>query len=440
MARRSHAFRPRRAAPAPTGRLVEALITELGGRGDGVAIADGQRLFVPHTLPGERALARIEGRRGDGFAATLVEVIQPAPEREAPICRHFGSCGGCALQHMPAGHYAHWKRGLLTTALARRGLGEAPVAPLVRVPLHSRRRAAFAFLRRRDAVVLGFNARASHRIIDLEECPLLRPALAGLLPALRRALAPVLPPSAAGDVVVTETDGGLDVLVAAPAPLDLFGREHLAAFAAEADLARLCWRAPGDVEPEPVARRRAPVVRFAGVTVEPPPGAFLQPSSEGERAIADLVVEAAGGAGRVADLYAGCGSFTFPLAAAGARVQAVEGDAALVAALKAAANAAAGRLAVTAETRDLARRPLLGDELKGLDAVVFDPPRAGAAEQAARLAEAGPPLVVAVSCNPATLARDARLLVDGGYRLTSVTPIDQFPFTPHLEAVAVLRR
>lgn len=423
--------------PPPT-RLVEVEIESVGGRGDGVAHLDGEQLFVPFTAPGDRVVARIEGRRGDGLAAVPIEVLVEGPGRAEPPCPHFSRCGGCSVQHLADPLYEVWKRGLLTTALARAGLGAAPVGPLVRVPPGSRRRAAFAFSRKRGATLLGFNARASHQVVDVGRCLLLEPALAAILPPLRALLAKTVADGEDGDVVVIATDDGLDVLVEAEARLDLFDRETLAAFADAHDLARLTWRRPGAGFLDPIARRRPAVVSFAGVAVEPPPGGFLQPTRGGELAIAEAVLAGVGPAAAVADLFSGCGSFTFPLAVQGRTVHAVEGEEAPIRALEAAAHAEG--LRVTAEVRDLARRPLLAGELRKFQAVVFDPPRAGASAQAEQLAAAGPPTVVAVSCNPATLARDLKILADGGYRLDAVTPIDQFPFAAHLEAVAVLRR
>lgn len=444
---RGHAARHRgRSAAAPPPRLVELAVDEVGGRGDGVGRLDGEPVFIPYALAGDRVLARIEGRRGEGLAAALVEVLDPSPARVPPPCPHFGRCGGCTLQHMAGEAYAAWKRDLLLEHFNRHRLDTETVGPLEQVPPGSRRRATFAFARRRMEAVVGFNVRASHAVVDLETCLLLEPALTALLEPLRPLLAATVP-EGGGDVTVTLTDGGLDVLVEAEARLDLFDRERLATFAESADLARLSWRRPGIGAIEPVARRRPAFVCFtgtagvhsAGVVVEPPPGAFLQPSRTGERILAERILAAVGpGGGAVADLFSGCGSFSLPLAQAGHAVLAVEGEEGPVRALDAAARA--GGLAVTTQVRDLARRPLLAHEMKGLRAVVFDPPRAGAAAQAEQLAAAGPPLVVAVSCNPATLARDLRTLVDGGYRLEAVTPVDQFPWSAHLEAVAVLRR
>ncbi|MBY0430572.1 MAG: class I SAM-dependent RNA methyltransferase, partial [Rhodospirillales bacterium] len=311
------------------------------------------------------------------------------------------------------------------------------VAPVVRIPAGTRRRAMFSFSRKRQTLVLGFAARASHTLVDVTECPLLKPDLMAALPTLRALLAEVVDNGVDGDVTVTLTENGLDVLVEAEARLDLFARERLGAFAEARDLARLSWRRPGTGMIEPLARRRPALVLFDGVAVEPPPGTFLQPSVEGEQAIARLVGEAVAELSPVADLFSGCGSFTLPLARS-AIVHAVEGEEGALRALKIAADHARRR--VTVETRDLSRRPLLAPELKRFEAVVFDPPRAGAAAQAEMLAQGGPGCVVAVSCNPATLARDARTLLDGGYGLERVVPIDQFPWAAHLEAVAVFRR
>ncbi len=433
-----HSGRNKPRLPAPPLRTVELVIDSVGVRGDGVARLNAEQVFVPYTVAGDRVLARIEGRRGEGLSATVVEMLEPGPSRDEPPCPHFGRCGGCAVQHLAADAYRVWKRQLLLTQLARHRLPVEGVAPLVQVPLASRRRAAFAFSRRRNQALIGFNARASHAVVDLECCLVIEPALAALLPLLRPMLAAVVPAGSDGDVIATVTENGLDVLVEAEARLDLGDRERLAAFAESADLARLSWRRPGSTAIDPIARRRPPVVRFAGIAVEPLPGAFLQPTSGGELAIAGRILTAIGNAQPVVDLFAGCGSFTLPMAADGRSVHAVEGEEGPVRALEAAARRAG--LLVEAEIRDLARRPLLPHELKRFQAVVFDPPWGGAAAQVEHLAQAGPPVVVAVSCNPATLARDLRVLVDGGYRLESVTPIDQFPYSPHLEAVAVLRR
>lgn len=437
MSRKPRFVRPRAKPAAALPRSLEIDIDELGGRGDGVGHHDGQSVFVPCTVPGDRVLARVDGRKSDGLAASCLQLLVPGEGRVAPACGHFGECGGCALQHFEGARYRDWKRGLLVTALRRAGFDEDLVAPMISVAPGSRRRATFAFQRRRGGVLLGFHARASHQVVDISECPLLVAPLLDLLAPLRLMLRDTVEDGREGDAIATLTGTGIDLLVEGEARLDLFDRERLAAFAESADLARLSWRRPGVGMIEPLAHRRSAQVRFAGIAVDLPPGSFLQPSIEGEQALASLVLDAVGAATPIADLFSGCGSFTFPLAAK-AFVHAVEGDAAAAQALKSAADRSGAR--VSLECRDLAHRPLLADEMKRFQAVVFDPPRVGAAAQAEQLAVAGPSLVVAVSCNPATLARDAKTLVKGGYRLVRATPVDQFPWSAHLEAVAVFQR
>lgn len=437
MSRKPRFIRPRGKPAAALPHTLEIEIDELGGRGDGVGRHDGQPVFVPCTVPGDRVVVRVDGRKSDGLSASCLDLLIPGPGRVPPLCRHFGACGGCSLQHLDGDRYRSWKRDQLVVALRRAGFAEDLVAPMVVVAPGSRRRAAFAFRRRRGQVVLGFNARASHQVVDIGECPLLVAALPALLDPLRRLLKQVVEDGREGDAIVTLTETGLDLLVEAEARLDLFDRERLSAFAEEADLVRLSWRRPGTGFIEPLAHRRPAQIRLGGIAVDLPPGSFLQPSVEGERALASLVCAAVGNASPVVDLFSGCGSFTFPLAAR-AFVHAVEGETMAAQALKAAAERAGARVSV--ENRDLAHRPLLAEELKRFHAVVFDPPRAGAAAQSEQLAVAGPPKVVAVSCNPATLARDARVLAQGGYRLIRATPVDQFPWSAHLEAVAVFER
>ncbi len=421
------------------GRQAEVTIESLGGRGDGVARLDGRPVFVPLTLPGDRVRLRITGEKAGAFKAEVIELLAGGPGRVEPPCPHYGPCGGCALQHLEAGRTASWKREQVVQALARRGLPGEAVRPLIAVPPGSRRRAALAAVRTQAGVLLGFHERASHKVIDAPGCRLLTPGLTAVLPLLRAALAGILAPRESADVTLCETESGVDLLLISRRPPDLAAREALAELARSADLARLSW-APPDGEPEPVARRRPPRISFAGVAVVPPPGGFLQPSAEGESALTRLVLDGLPApAERVLDLYAGCGAFSFPLAEH-ARVHAVEGDEAALAALRTAARGAGLEGRVSAEARDLARRPLQASELAGFDCAVFDPPRAGARMQAEAFAASDLPAVVAVSCNPNTFARDARILVHGGFALAEVTPLDQFPWSGHVELVAGFKR
>lgn len=406
-------------------------IQSLGHLGDGVAETPDGQLFVPFALPGERVRVRAvgEGR------ADLIEVLAPAPERVSPLCRHFGLCGGCALQHMEIGAYGAWKRVQVAAALAARGL-DAEVDDIVPAQPRSRRRATLAATRTKKGVTLGYYGRASHTIVAIEECPLVVTEIEGAIEGLAHLVEPGLSRKGRAALAVTASETGLDVAITGGKKVDGPLRAELAKRAAAIDLARLTWE--GDI----LAERRAPTVTLSGLKVAPPPGGFLQATAEGEAALVRLVVEGVDGARRIADLFAGCGTFAAALARRAA-VIAVESDAAALKSFDRALRGqgpALGLKPVELLARDLFRRPMLASELAKVDAVVFDPPRAGAAAQAERLAESHVPVVVAVSCNPATFARDARSLVDGGYRLVNVTPVDQFLWSPHIELVGLFRK
>jgi len=283
MSRKPRFVRPRGKPASTLPRNLEIDITELGGRGDGIGSHEGQPVFVPCTVPGDRVLARVDGRKSDGLAATCLHLLEAGPGRIAPACSHFGDCGGCALQHLDGERYAAWKRDQLVIALRRAGFAEDLVAPMIRVAPGTRRRATFAFLRRRADLLLGFHARASHQLVDVVQCPLLAAPLLGLLPPLRALLREIIEDGREGDAIVTLTENGLDVLIEAEARLDLFDRERLAAFAERLDLARLSWRRPGQGRIEPLAHRRSAMVRFAGIGVDMPPGAFFSPAPRASR-------------------------------------------------------------------------------------------------------------------------------------------------------------
>jgi 23S rRNA (uracil1939-C5)-methyltransferase len=429
----------RRKARRGGGRQLEVVVEALGAKGDGLASCDGRPFFLAQTVPGDRVLARVTGERGGGFKGEVIELLEEGPNRAEPPCPYFGPCGGCALQHLAEDAYAAWKQEQLSVALQRKDLVPETLHPLLRVAPGRRRRITWSALKTARGALLGFHERESHRLTDVESCLLVTPALQGLLAPLREMLGQVLAVQAEARVTATETETGLDLLIDSHQALDLAAREALAGFAEQADLARLSW-SDGRSAPEPLALRREPILTFGGVAVVPPPGGFVQPTAEGEALLVERVMAAVPAeAETAADLYAGCGTFTFPLAAR-LQVYAAEGAEDSLAALDAAARRSdrAGR--VQAEVRDLARFPVQADELSGGDVVVFDPPRNGAREQAAEIAASGVPRVIAVSCNPTTFARDARTLVDAGYRLTEATPIDQFPWSGHLELVAVFER
>lgn len=405
-------------ASTPSGEAIE--VVRLAGRGDGVT-ADGR--YVPLAVPGDRA----------SFAADGAIAVAPGPLRATPPCAHFPACGGCQMQHVPDALYTAWATARIVHALAGRGVDVGETMPPHLSPPRSRRRATLRAVLEGGAVTLGFNAAASHRVIDLGECHVLRPELFALIEPLRALLGGLIPPGQASGVSLTWSAAGADVLLSNVAASGALAR--FAAFAQAHDLARLAIETGAGIDI--VAERRAPFTRLGGVAVALPPAAFLQATAEGEAALVAAARAACAGASAVADLFSGLGTFALPLAAA-ARVRAVDAAGGAMVALGAAARESGRRL--TTEHRDLFRRPLAAAELARFDAVLFDPPRAGAKEQAAEIARSRVPVVVAVSCNPATFARDAGLLAAGGYRLERLWTVCQFRWSNHVELAAAFRR
>ncbi|NQW08999.1 MAG: class I SAM-dependent RNA methyltransferase [Alphaproteobacteria bacterium] len=433
---------PANAAP------IELTIESVGGHGDGVGHApvkigweERERpIYVPFTLPGERVRVQPEADLGTGVAAQPVELIDISADRIDPVCPHFISCGGCALQHWADTPYATWKVDLIRHHLHRVKIEITP-EPLVRSAPGSRRRTDLAARRLKGRTVFGFHQRGAVLIEDIHTCPVLDPILEARIPAFRAALNDQLGEGASAEVRLNLLDTGIDALLVLPVEPDRAGREAWAAFAEEQDLARLSFRLlrEADGMAEPLAARRDAVIHLGGVAVTPPPGGFLQATTAGETAIQQVVLDAAEGTRRRLDLFAGIGTLALPMVAGGP-VLAIDGDPSSVTALRAAANAAGLGDRLRTEIRDLFERPLEGEELVGIDVAVFDPPRAGAKAQVEALAASPVPVVVGVSCNPATFARDARRLIDGGYRLDRLVPIDQFLWSPHIELAAVFRR
>ncbi|SDG32916.1 23S rRNA m(5)U-1939 methyltransferase [Limimonas halophila] len=439
----------RRKARRGGGKQAELTIEGLGARGDGVAQHDGRPVFVPFALPGERARVKLTGAKSAGYKGELIELLSESADRVEPVCPHYGPCGGCTLQHLAPEAYRTWKRQQVLNALQREGVrgpdgGEPNVAELTVVPAGTRRRATLTAKARRDGVDLGFHGRESHVLEHITTCYVLRPRLVEVLPGLSNALRHLLKGGESASVTLLDADNGVDVLVRSHRPPGLDARQALAALAEQQDLARVTWLPieldPEEIEAEPVSIRRPPFVHFGEIAVEPEPGSFLQPTAEGQTALIEAVtgwLKDAGGP--LADFYAGCGTFTFPLARY-QPVHAVEGERAAIASLWQAARRNDYAGPVTAEVRDLVEEPPAAEELDTFAGVVFDPPRAGAKALARELADSRVPTVVAVSCNANTFARDARLLVEGGYTLAEVRPIDQFPWSGHLELVARFHR
>ena len=402
-------------------------IDRLGHRGDGVVEAPEGPLFAPLTLPGET----IRGRAASG-RLTDAEILSPSASRVAPACPHFGRCGGCALQHASDEFLAGWKTDLVAAALRARGLA-AEIRPIRVSPPASRRRVVLSARRVGGRALFGFHGRADDRIVPVETCPVAHPGIEAALPGLRAIAGLALRRRDELRLAVTWTEAGLDVALSRALPLDAALSARLGAEAEAADLTRLT------VDGETLALRRPPALRFGRARLVPPPGAFLQATAEGEAALIEAAREAVGPARRAADLFAGCGTFALSLAPEMA-VRAVEAQGSALAALAAATRGVDGLKPVETERRDLFRAPLRPGELDRFDAVVFDPPRAGAAAQAEALAASAPSRIAAISCNPASFARDARTLVDGGFRLLWVQPVDQFRWSPHVELAAAFAR
>lgn len=392
-------------------------ITSMGRRGEGFAAG----IYVPYALPGETIMAEVAGER-----ARIIRIEKPSPERIEPFCKYHGSCGGCQLQHWDAQPYRLWKRGLVESAL--RNLN-ANVDELIDAHGAGRRRVSLHVRKKDGGVTAGFMMARSHDLLDIDRCPILVPALANATD-IARALGEKLGDC---DVALTATDSGLDAAVRAERKIAEREAPKLAGLANALDLARLAVN--GDV----IATRRAPSLRMGRGNVMLPVASFLQATNEGEAQLAALVLAAAATSKSVADLFCGVGPFALRVAET-ARVAAFDNDKPAIAALALAARATSGLKPFEAAVRDLLKEPLVANELKPYDTVIFDPPRAGAEAQSRQLAKSKVKTVIAVSCDPITLARDSEILVEGGYALTKVTPVDQFKWTSHVETVAVFRR
>jgi 23S rRNA (uracil1939-C5)-methyltransferase len=409
-------------------------IEKIGLSGDGIARGPFGPVYVPFTLPGETAALAVNKDKG-----TVMSLTDLSPERVAPKCRHFGpegengTCGGCSLQHASDGFYQSFKRQLVLDALKSKAL-TADVAPLITAQSGERRRTVFTARRTEKTLLLGFNQPESHNIVSIVECPIASPGIVSRLATLRTIAAALAVGAEPFRMTVLETLSGLDISVEGIKALpDRQRRMAIETILTQQGIARVALNGEILIEPH------RPVIDFGGIPVSPPAGGFTQATKSAEDAMAALVIGHLGKAKRVADLFSGSGTFALRIART-ARVHAVEGEDKALKALDHAARNTQGLKPVTIEKRDLFRRPLMASELKIYDAVVFDPPRAGAEAQVKELARSGVRKIVAVSCNPVTLVRDLRILVDAGYRITGVTPIDQFLWSSHVEVVATLEK
>ena len=400
------------------------LIEGLGSNGDGRGMAGGRPVYLPYALPPEE----IAGGALSG---------EPSPQRIEPPCPHHGNlgrngCGGCRMQHLAEAAYRDWKRGLVLYALRQLDLSATQIGPLHVSPPNSRRRASFSALRHNGKTAIGFMQRGTHAIVDMQVCLVLHPALLALLPVLRAL--PVLRENEAAGWHLTIVGQALDIVLERKRPLDLGERELLAGFAQGQNLARLSWRPTARDIAEPVAAREPVLARFGEALVPLPAGAFLQATPEGEAALVAAVLTGLPATGPVIDLFAGCGTFSFPTAVRG-NVTAFESNEIAVASIN-----AVRQPRVKAIRRNLFSDPVTADELKAYTSAIFDPPYAGAAAQVQELAMSGLETIVGVSCNPQSFARDAAVLVEGGYKLTKLTPVDQFIWSADVEIVGVFKQ
>lgn len=423
MARRS------RHKPSLPLQTAQVRVEAIGARGDGIARVDEKELFIPYSAPGDIVDVEFRGQRGK-----IKKIITPSAFRRQAPCEYFGRCGGCALQHLTDEHYHDWKHNLVVEALAREGFrDDVVVKPLITCPPASRRRASFAVSKSKAGLQFGFNRKRSSEIININDCLVLAPSLNGKVKALRD-FAEIIPHKQF-DLSVTLCDNGLDVNIVSTDDLLFDGNaiEKLGSAMSRNGIIRLSEN--GDL----VIALKEPVVSFGGVIVTPPSGGFLQASREGEAVLTNIVEDVMHKAKHIAELFCGAGTFSLPLGK-NAPVDAFDSDGPAIDALDQAARQAGLRFPVKAHRRNLFDQPLNAAELKKYDAVIFDPPRAGAQIQTGEIAKSSVPLVVGVSCNPVTFARDAALLRDGGYRLQTVTPVDQFVYGAHVELVGVFER
>ena len=402
-------------------------IRKLSIQGDGVAEGPDGPIYVPFALPGEVVEGGIAGNRME-----KARIVTPSADRVKAPCPHFKTCGGCALQHASDAFLEGWKAEVVRHALAAQGL-EAEIAGVATSPARTRRRATLTGRRTKKGVMVGFHGRASETLVAIPSCVLLHPDIMAGMEAYEALTALGATRKVAVSIAVTQSPEGLDVMVSGAVRADREMLAKLGQLAERFGLARLGWN--GEV----VAMRVPPAQRFGKALVPPPPGAFLQSTEAGQAALLAMVREGVGEARRIVDLFAGCGTFSLPLAEQ-AEVLALEGDAALLEALDAGWRKAQGLKQVTAQKRDLFRNPVLAADFRGVGAVVIDPPRAGAKAQVAEVAASAVARVAFVSCNPVTFARDAKVLVEGGYTLDKVQVVDQFRWSAHVELVAAFSR
>ncbi len=413
-------------------------IDHIGANGDGIALSDEQTYYVPFTAPGDIVIADPVGTKSSGIDANLSEIVTPSPQRSQPRCRHFGTCGGCSLQHIDDQHLATWKQNRIRTSLEKVGLSNIDIKPTRTSMPASRRRVEFVASKRKKGVMIGYHLKRSNQIFDLGECPVLAPELIKLIKPLRAMLPFVMARKSEVRLTLTSTTNGVDLLISGQILFDLAAREILANFGQEHTLCRISYYDEKEHALEVIAAIKPPEIRVHQSSIIIPPGAFLQATEEGQETLISLILENLPSDLKVLDLFSGCGSFSLPVVHMAKSVHAFEGDEQLIDALRKAANKE--MLPLTAHHRDLFRNPMATSELNSFDAIIIDPPRAGAKAQMSDIANCSVETIVHISCNPSSFARDIRMLIDGGYSLETITPVDQFLWSSHVEIFSVLKK
>lgn len=420
-------------------KIIDLTIDTLGPKGDGIAHSQGKRIYVDRALPGDRIKARLTRDEDGLFRADIMRIATPSRDRVNPPCKLYDSCGGCTLQHASTHFYRHYKTSLLKDALEKQGLRVKNILEPVFIGPGTRRRATFAAFKTSKGVMMGYYRRRSRHITEIDECLIADPDLLAMRETLKPYLEKILRPTKPTDIFLQKMGGRFDMVITGDIGTqkqpDLNCRQILADLANNTAIARISWRGRERDELETIVAKAPITAHFGGLAVNLPPAAFLQPTPDGEAALVAAVMKALPEKGKFADLFSGCGTFTGPMLSRGS-VDAFESVTPAINAL----NKAKGALPLTATKRDLFRNPLKREELNRYSAVVFDPPRAGAEAQARTMASSKCPLIIGVSCNPATFARDARILVQGGYRLKSVQLVDQFTWSHHAEIIGVFTK
>ena len=422
---------------------IDLKVKALGAKGDGIAETDWGTVFIPFAAPGDVVRVRLEKSKNRFRRGKILSILEPGPERQDAACRHFNKCGGCSVQQLSNSTYQSWKHEIVYQALERQKIDTSVLTNLVTGRPYTRRRVRVFFRRLTEGGILGFREKGSRRIVALEECPVTVSEILVVLPELREMMIHCLEVGDSAEIALTSSNTGLDITLSLPIEPSLATRERLAAFADLHDISRINWKLFDSnfaQTAEPVVTRRAVTMQFGDVAVKIPPDAFVQPTAQGEDIIREKVMEAVENAKRIIELFAGCGALALPLAAKGHQVSAFDLAEDHIAALWLAARSNRMGDRVKVETRNLDRRPLVGSDFDGVDAVILDPPRGGAAPQAIHLAASEVPLIAYVSCDPHSFARDAGVLLRGGYRLEAVMPFDQFLWSPHVEMSGVFNK